>query len=128
VAALDILLVDDDADFADLAADVLRTDGHRVAVVRNGASAIAAASVIRPDVVLLDLRLPDADGSDVARALRRQLPVSTAIIVVTALPQVSHIDAIDLMVSKPVALELFGGLLEYIRRCRQREIAEGTSR
>ena len=128
MAALDILLVDDDADFADLAAEVFERDGHRVFIVADGASALPMASAVRPHVVVLDLRLPDADGREIARVLRRQLPVSTAIIVITALPQTSHTDDVDVMVSKPAVLELFGGLVEYVHRCGRRATEEGASR
>jgi len=128
VTVLDILLIDDDADFVGVTSAVLRNEGHRVFVGRTGVSATAIAAEVCPDVVLLDLRLPDADGYDVARALRRQLPATTAIIVITALPQAIQSDDIDLIVSKPLALELFGGLVEYIRRCRQRSLGEGALR
>jgi CheY-like chemotaxis protein len=47
--------------------------GHLVTVVHNGASGIAAAKEFAPDVVFLDIGLPDISGYDVARALRSQL-------------------------------------------------------
>jgi DNA-binding response OmpR family regulator len=117
--ALNILLVDDDTDFAELTAESLRDDGHRVSIAKDGASATVLAREIRPEVVLLDLQLPDADGYEVARTLRASLPQTTPIIVVTGLRDANLVDEVDLMLHKPIPTELFGGLLEYIRRSRQ---------
>jgi DNA-binding response OmpR family regulator len=117
---LNILFVDDDAEFTDTAAEALRNDGHHVCCARDGASAMAFASELGPDVVLLDLRIPYGDRYNLAHALRQRIPPTTPIIVLTAVPSAGHNDDIDLIVSKPVALELFGGLVDYIHRCRGR--------
>jgi CheY-like chemotaxis protein len=116
---LNILFVDDDAEFTDSAAEALRNEGHHVCCAPDGASAVAFASELGPDVVLLDLRTPYGDGYNLAHALRQRIPRTTPIIVLTAVPTASHSDDIDLIVSKPVALELFGGLVDYIHRCRR---------
>jgi DNA-binding response OmpR family regulator len=119
VLGLNILLVDDDVDYGDHISESLRDDGHRVCCVRDGATAITLARELRPDAVLLDLTLPDRDGYDVARDLRRELPRATPIIIVTGFKGSLAVgEDIDLMLNKPVAPELFGGLIEYIRRRR----------
>ncbi len=130
VTPLEILLVDDDAEFAALTAAWLREDGHRVSIARDGASAIVLARDLRPEVVLLDLGLPDGDGHEVARALRRDLPGTTPIIVVTGLREASLALAedVDLMLNKPIPLELFGGLIEYMRRRRLHAVTDRPSR
>jgi DNA-binding response OmpR family regulator len=128
VATLDILLVEHDEEFADLVADVLRSDGYRVFVVTNGARAVSLAAQLCPQVVVVDLSLPDTLGDEVVRELRRQVPASTAIVAVTALPETTHIADVDLILSRPVALQLFGGLSDFVRRCEERATAESTSR
>jgi two-component system cell cycle response regulator DivK len=64
-----VLVVDDDERNRKLARDVLRRSGFRTIEAASGRAAIALARDCTPDVVLLDLRLPDMEGRDVARAL-----------------------------------------------------------
>jgi CheY-like chemotaxis protein len=63
--------VEDNVDAGQSLADLLEMEGHRVVLTRDGRSGIAMARSIRPDVVLCDLGLPDVDGFEVARTLRR---------------------------------------------------------
>jgi two-component system, cell cycle response regulator DivK len=65
-----VLIVDDNEKNRKLARDVLRAAGFRTLEAARGDEAIAVAAWSRPDVILLDLRLPDMDGTDVARGLR----------------------------------------------------------
>lgn len=74
-----ILIVDDNVDAADLLDVLLCSFGHTTAVAHTGQEAIAEASTFRPEVVLLDIGLPDMTGYDLARALRRTLPGITLI-------------------------------------------------
>lgn len=65
-----ILIVDDHVGFRAQARMMLEADGFDVVgEVGDGASGLAAARSIRPDLVLLDIGLPDIDGFEVARAL-----------------------------------------------------------
>jgi PAS domain S-box-containing protein len=66
-----VLVVEDNVDAGQSLADLLEMEGHRVVLTRDGRSGIAMARSIRPDVVLCDLGLPDVDGFEVARTLRR---------------------------------------------------------
>ena len=66
-----VLIVDDNRDTADTMAMLLRLQGFDVAVAYDGRSAISTAKRHDPDVVLLDLMLPDTDGYAVAEALHR---------------------------------------------------------
>ena len=63
------LIVDDNARNLRLARDVLRLGGFRTLEAESGGEGIALASEHLPDVILMDLRLPDMDGAEAARIL-----------------------------------------------------------
>ena len=65
-----VLIVDDDDRNRKLAGDVLREAGFRTLEAATAADGIALASERLPDVILMDLRLPDLDGTDATRILR----------------------------------------------------------
>jgi len=65
-----VLVVDDEPKIVQLARDYLEHAGFAVSAAYDGKSALAAARAERPDLVVLDLGLPELDGLDVARALR----------------------------------------------------------
>ncbi|MGH8337526.1 MAG: hybrid sensor histidine kinase/response regulator, partial [Gammaproteobacteria bacterium] len=67
-----ILLVDDDEDGTEAMQQLLTMDGHTVRAARNGATALEQLSLFDPNVVLLDLGLPDMDGHQVALRMREQ--------------------------------------------------------
>jgi PAS domain S-box-containing protein len=66
-----ILVVDDNIDAAGTVAELLRIFGNQVSVVHDGLGAVQEVARLRPDVVLLDIGLPDIDGYEVARRVRR---------------------------------------------------------
>ena len=78
-----VLVVDDDATNLKLARDVLLAAGFRTLGARNGAEAISLGAERLPDVILMDLRLPDMDGTEAARILAER--ERTAAIPVVAL-------------------------------------------
>ena len=65
-----ILVVDDNVDGAATLAELLRMMGCDVSVANDGTSAVLAVKEYRPDVVLLDIGLPDINGYEVARQVR----------------------------------------------------------
>jgi DNA-binding response OmpR family regulator len=77
-----VLVVEDEESISEPFARALTRVGFRAEVARTGREAIELASALGPDVVLLDLALPDQDGRDVCRQLRRGSDVP--IIMVTA--------------------------------------------
>jgi DNA-binding response OmpR family regulator len=77
-----ILLVEDEASISEPFAKALTREGFAPEVVRTAAEALERARDAEPDLVLLDLMLPDGDGRDVARAIRATSDVP--IIMVTA--------------------------------------------
>ena len=64
-----VLIVDDNERNRKLTRDVLRATGFRTIEAGSGAEGIALAAERLPDVILMDLRLPDMDGADAARML-----------------------------------------------------------
>ncbi|MDB5108258.1 MAG: Autoinducer 2 sensor kinase/phosphatase LuxQ [Candidatus Binatus sp.] len=76
-----ILLVEDNEDVAESLAAVLAMDGHLVKIATNGANALDILHRFDPDVVLLDIGLPDIEGYEVARRMRREHPRKERLIV-----------------------------------------------
>lgn len=75
-----VLLVEDDRSIAESVTASLSAAGMEVAHVTSGAAAVDALSLAVPDVVLLDLGLPDMDGLDVARLIREKSHVPIIIV------------------------------------------------
>jgi two-component system cell cycle response regulator DivK len=114
-----VLIVDDNEKNRKLAGDVLRAAGFRTMEAGTAAEGIAIATEHLPDVILMDLQLPDMDGTDAARSLaggRR-----TARIPVVALSAHRFESADDLLLSagfagylqKPIDV---GEFAEQVRR------------
>jgi two-component system CheB/CheR fusion protein len=76
-----ILVVDDNADMAETTALLLGNAGHTVQTASDGDSALSLAQEFHPQVVLLDVGLPDRSGYEVARQLRELPEMSGALIV-----------------------------------------------
>jgi len=72
---VNILVVDDDRDIADIIGYSLRKEGHRPMLAYSGEEALALAERSRPDLVVLDVMLPGLNGFDVCRKLRERGPI-----------------------------------------------------
>ncbi len=77
-----ILIIDDDEDIVRTLKANLTLDGYGVATAHNGRDGIDLAKEIRPDLILLDLNLPDLDGIAICEILRREF--NAPIIMLTA--------------------------------------------
>ena len=77
-----ILVVDDEKNIVQLARLYLNKEGYRVEVAYDGAQALAKAKSVRPDLIVLDIMMPEMDGLAVARELRKTSNVP--IIILTA--------------------------------------------
>jgi CheY-like chemotaxis protein len=104
-----ILVVEDDEETAHTTAALLQSYGHEVQLALDGATALRAAQEHPPDVVLLDIGLPELDGYEVAKLLYRRLPHARRplLIAVTGLGQAedcrrSYEAGIDLHLVKPL--------------------------
>jgi two-component system, OmpR family, response regulator len=78
-----VLVVDDEAVLAEMVSMALRYEGWNIATAGDGSTAIAAARTERPDVVVLDVMLPDMSGLDVLHKLREENP-SLPVLLLTA--------------------------------------------
>ncbi|MFV0552693.1 MAG: response regulator [Anaerorhabdus sp.] len=115
-----ILVVEDDSAIRNLISTTLETHEYRYHVAPNGQTAILEASTYNPDIVLLDLGLPDMDGIEVIKKIRSWSNVP--IIVLSARSEDSDkIDALDVgaddYLTKPFSVEeLLARLRVTIRR------------
>lgn len=100
-----VLIVDDNEKNRKLARDVLRAAGLQTIEAASGGEGIALAAERLPDVILLDMRLPDMDGTDIARTLRDR--VQTARIPVVALSALRYVGDSDRLLAAG-----FSGYLE----------------
>ncbi|GAA1856614.1 response regulator transcription factor [Myceligenerans crystallogenes] len=115
-----VLVVDDDAGLARALAINLRAHGWDVTVAGTGAAALEAAASARPDVVVLDLGLPDLSGLDVIAGIRGWSRVPVVVLSARQLGE-DKVDALDAgaddYVTKPFAMnELMARLRAAVRR------------
>jgi two-component system response regulator AtoC len=78
-----VLIVDDDASIRSLLADLLKENGYQTRDAKTAAMAVTAIAKQRPDLVMMDVKLPDQDGLDLLRQIKREHP-ELDIIVMTA--------------------------------------------
>jgi len=113
-----ILVADDSQDGADSLAFLLRAAGHEVHTAYEGRTAIEMAEQLRPDVVLLDIGMPEVSGYDVARAIRREAwGRSMRLIALTGWGQAEHRRrslevGFDDHLVKPVELDVLEDVLQ----------------
>ena len=77
--SLEVLIVEDDEDFADSVAEMLALDEHQVTVLASGEEAVAKYDEKAFDLVLLDIKLPGMSGLECLRALRTINPIANVI-------------------------------------------------
>ena len=122
-----VLIVEDEMSLADPLAFLLRKEGFEATIVTDGASALPEFERVGPDIVLLDVMLPGASGTEVCKAIRARS--SVPVIMVTA--RDSEIDKVvglelgaDDYVTKPYsARELIARIRAVLRRGADNEAA-----
>ncbi|MCX7594744.1 MAG: response regulator [Fischerella sp.] len=102
-----ILVVDDVIDNSLLIATILEAEGYQVDIAACGYTAIAKIEANPPNLVLLDLMMPEIDGYEVARWIRQNHP-SISVIIVTAydeLPTFEQQVHVDGVIGKPIDID-----------------------
>jgi two-component system cell cycle response regulator DivK len=114
-----ILIVEDNEKNMKLVRDILRHNGHETLEATTGADGVSLAVAKRPDLVLMDIQLPDIDGIEALRRIRK-VPDLDAMPVVavsaSVMPDDQHkivTSGFDAFVTKPINLKQF---LETVRR------------
>ena len=121
---LRILIVDDERAIRRFLRAALTSHGYQVYEAENGQMALASAAENRPDVVILDLGLPDMDGLEVIRRLREwsQVPVIILSVREHEVDKIAALDAgADDYLTKPFGM---GELLARIRTVLRRQITD----
>jgi phosphate regulon transcriptional regulator PhoB len=120
-----VLIVEDEPDIRDLLVFHLERDGYQVSQARGGTDALRQAQASPPDLVLLDLMLPEMDGLEVCRRLR-QNPLTQAVPIVMLTARGDEVDRVlglemgaDDYVVKPFSpRELVARVRAVLRRTR----------
>ena len=119
------LIIDDEIQIRRLLTTALEADGYEVKTAENGTLGLQALVHFRPDVVLLDLGLPDIGGIDVLKRLRGWSEVPLVVLTVkdSESEKIAALDAgADDFVTKPFATgELLARMRAAMRRSRPRE-------
>jgi len=132
-AAPSVVVIEDDQSIAGLITTALVGDGHTVRCCGTAADGLVAIAEHRPDVVLLDLGLPDRDGTDVLRHLRQD-PVTKSIGIICVTARADEIDRVlgfelgaDDYVVKPFSpRELVGRVRALTRRLASLDTERAT--
>ncbi|GAB4119221.1 MAG: sigma-54 dependent transcriptional regulator [Wenzhouxiangellaceae bacterium] len=120
-----ILIVDDETDIRELISDILGDEGYRVLTAPDAATADAAYREHKPDLVLLDIWMPDSDGISLLEQWQQQAPLSCPVVMmsghgnVETAVQATRLGALD-FIEKPVALNK---LLVMVERALQTQPA-----
>jgi signal transduction histidine kinase/ActR/RegA family two-component response regulator len=113
-----ILIADDNVDAADSLGMLLELAGHDVKVAHSGNAALASGESYRPDVVILDIGMPDLSGYDVARAARHKAWGKSAyFIALTGWGQAADKEraaaaGFDRHLTKPIDADFLSGLID----------------
>ncbi|MHB8522766.1 MAG: response regulator [Limisphaerales bacterium] len=124
-----ILVIDDEPDAVELIEFNLKAAGYRTASAADGAEALRQARSLLPDLILLDLMLPEIDGLEVCKLLRRD-PATAAIPIIMLTAKAAEIDRVlglelgaDDYVTKPFSPR---ELLLRVKNLLRRRAAEAT--
>lgn len=124
-----VLVAEDDEKQAELVRRYLRYEDHSVLVVSDGRAAIDHVRARRPDLLILDVMMPELDGLDVLRALRRDYDVPVLMVTArsTAEDKLAGFDlgADDYLVKPYDPRELMARVRSLLRRARQAD-ADGA--
>jgi PAS domain S-box-containing protein len=118
-----VLIIEDNSDARQTLRMLLEQDGHRVDEASDGASGLARAEVLRPDILLIDVGLPAMDGYEVARRIRAHRGHEPILVAITGYGQADDrrraLEAgFDAHLTKPVSPEHLADVLATLARER----------
>lgn len=126
MATRNILVVDDEVDIVEYLKDLLEDNGYAVTVAYDGLEAMEKIEAARPDLVLLDLQMPEETGTDLYRKLRRRSGLDDMPVII-----VSGVAGRNIAVSKSVEVidkpPEEGELLEKVRKALGDQTTHGRS-
>jgi DNA-binding response OmpR family regulator len=126
------LVIEDDPIYSRLVSMTLESSGYAVVVAKSGRAGLDTMHEARPEVIILDVGLPDMDGYEVCRQVRLESDVP--IIMLTSRSEERHkvqglMEGADDYVTKPFgAAELLARLTSVLRRSRLRQETSGSAR
>ena len=124
-----VLVVDDEEDILSLVEYNLKKEGYKPLLARNGREALAVAEAATPDLMVLDIMMPEMNGIEVCKAIRKHARLSgTPIIFLTARSDdEDHVHGLDvgadIYLAKPIAMPV---LLSQIRALLRRSEAQSA--
>jgi CheY-like chemotaxis protein len=111
-----ILLVDDDDDCRDALQELLERDGHFVVAAASAEDAMTLIAKHQPVCVILDLRMPEVGGAELAQRIRSTYGSGVVLIVLTGSVETSDQDeaeqaGVDIVLHKPVDMDRLRGIV-----------------
>ncbi|VAW43097.1 hypothetical protein MNBD_CHLOROFLEXI01-1749 [hydrothermal vent metagenome] len=116
------LIIEDDPDLVYIFARALELSGYQTQTVSDGVSALALLEQMVPDIVVLDLHLPEVSGSKILAAIRaNKYLANTKVVLATAdhLTAESLRDDADLVLLKPISFKQLRDLSGRLRKTKQ---------
>ncbi|MDT8407946.1 MAG: response regulator, partial [Methylococcales bacterium] len=124
-----ILIVDDENDIRELVSDILDDEGYEVITAANAEQADLAYRQHQPDLVLLDIWMPDCDGISLLEKWQKDMPLSCPVVMmsghgnVETAVQATRLGALD-FIEKPVALNKLLAMVDRSLQSHQPETSE----
>ena len=123
-----ILVVDDDAELRKVLSSILSEEGYSVKTVENGKQAIGVCEKTRFDLALIDIKLPDMEGTELLHRLKEKQP-HLVMIIITGFPTIENAmgavnEGADGYILKPFEI---GKLLQAVRKHLNKEAADHVS-
>ena len=123
-----ILVVDDDTELRKVLSSILSEEGYSVETVENGEQAIRVSEKKRFDLALIDIKLPDMEGTELLQRLKAKQP-HIVMIIVTGFPTIENAmgalnEGADGYILKPLEI---GKLLQAVRKHLNKQAADHVS-
>jgi len=117
-----VLLVDDEQDILDILSYTLKKEGHKVFTATNGADGIQFAKDLNPDLIILDVMMPQMDGIEACQIIRNEMHMNRPVIAFLTsraedYSQIAGLEAgADDYITKPIRPRLFLSKVESLLR------------